>query len=106
MKQKDFIKDADSDEIIISDVKKRKLDIVPRIICLIFAIFVWIYFVNINDSSVTATFKVKLDVSGTEKTVTYSLAQYINSTDADVAKALYSYSMAARAYKAITESEQ
>ena len=65
MKQKDFIKDADSDEIIISDVKKRKLDIVPRIICLIFAIFVWIYFVNINDSSVTATFKVKLDVSGT-----------------------------------------
>ena len=30
MKQKDFIKDADSDEIIISDVKKRKLDIVPN----------------------------------------------------------------------------
>lgn len=66
MKQNDFIKDVDSDEIIISDVKKRKLDIVPRIICLVFAIIVWIYFVNINDSSVTATFKVKLDVSGTD----------------------------------------
>ena len=66
MKQNDFIKDSDSDEIIISDVKKRKLDIVPRIICLIFAIIVWIYFVNINDSSITATFKVKLDVSGTD----------------------------------------
>ena len=66
MKQNDFIRDTDTDEIIISDVKKRKLDIVPRIICLIFAIIVWIYFVNINDSSVTATFKVKLDVSGTD----------------------------------------
>ena len=66
MKQNDFIKDVDSDEIIITDVKKRKLDIVPRIICLVFAIIVWIYFVNINDSSVTATFKVKLDVTGTD----------------------------------------
>ena len=66
MKQHDFIKDSDSNEIIISDVKKRKLDIVPRLICLAFAIIVWIYFVNINDSSITATFKVKLDVSGTD----------------------------------------
>ena len=66
MKQNDFIKDSDSNEIIISDVKKRKLDIVPRLICLAFAIIVWIYFVNINDSSITATFKVKLDVSGTD----------------------------------------
>ena len=40
------------------------------------------------------------------KTVTYSLAQYIKRADADVAKALYSYSMAARAYKAITADEQ
>lgn len=66
MKQNDFIKDTDSDEIIISNVKKRKLDIVPRLICLVFAIIVWIYFVNINDSSITATFKVKLDVTGTD----------------------------------------
>ena len=66
MKQHDFIKDPDVDDIVISDVKKRKLDIVPRIICLIFAAIVWIYFVNINDSSVTATFKVKLDVYGTD----------------------------------------
>lgn len=66
MKQNDFIKDTDSDEIIISNVKKRKLDIVPRLICLVFAIILWIYFVNINDSSITATFKVKLEVSGTD----------------------------------------
>lgn len=66
MKQHDFIKDPDGDDIVISDVKKRKLDIVPRIICLVVAAIIWIYFVNINDSSVTATFKVKLDVYGTE----------------------------------------
>ena len=66
MKQHDFIKDPDGDDIVISDVKKRKLDIVPRIICLIVAVIIWIYFVNINDSSVTATFKVKLDVYGTD----------------------------------------
>ncbi len=66
MKQHDFIKDADSNDIVISDVKKKKLDIVPRLICLVFAIILWIYFVNINDSSVTATFKVRLDVTGAD----------------------------------------
>lgn len=66
MKQHDFIKDPDGDDIVISDVKKRKLDIVPRIICLIIAAVIWIYFVNINDSSITATFKVKLNVFGAD----------------------------------------
>lgn len=66
MKQHDFIKDTDSNDIVISDVKKKKLDIVPRSICLILAIILWIYFVNINDSSVTATFKVRLDVTGAD----------------------------------------
>jgi hypothetical protein len=42
-----------------------------------------------------------------EVSVTYSLAQYIKSNgDLEVTKALYSYSMAARAYKAITASEK
>ncbi len=42
-----------------------------------------------------------------DTSVTYSLAQYIKDNDGvDVTKALYSYSMAARAYKAITASEK
>lgn len=67
MKQYDFIKDPDTGDITVSDFRKRKLDIVPRIICVVFAIIIWIYFVNINDSSVTATFKVKLDVVGADE---------------------------------------
>jgi hypothetical protein len=61
---------------------------------------------GISASDTTATFTITVEYNGVKSTVTYSLAQYINSTGADVAKALYSYSKAAAAYKAITASEK
>ena len=68
MKQHNFIQDSDAndDGIIIAHSKKRKLDIVARIICLVFAFFMWIYFVNFNDDDVTTEIKVNLDVVGQE----------------------------------------
>ena len=59
--------------------------------------------VGITAADVVAEMTIDVDE---EVSVTYSLAQYIKSTDEDVAKALYSYSLAARAYKAITASEK
>ncbi len=67
MKQHDFIKDSDAnggDGIAIAHAKKRKLDLIPRLVCLLFAFVLWIYFVNMNDDDVTAEIKVTLDVVG------------------------------------------
>ena len=61
---------------------------------------------GIGASDTTATVTITVEYGGETTTVTYSLAQYINSTNADVAKALYSYAKAAAAYKAITADEQ
>ena len=61
---------------------------------------------GISASDITAEFTINVLVSGEPMTVEYSLAKNIVSTDADIAKALYSYSKAAWAYKAITKSEK
>ena len=63
-------------------------------------------FSGISASDVRGVVTITVEYNGATRTVTYSLAQYINSTDADVAKALYSYSKAAAAYKGISKSEQ
>ncbi len=67
MKQQDFIRDPDGkgdDSIVIGTAKRRKLDLIARLICLLFAFVLWIYFVNINDDGVTAEIKVTLEVVG------------------------------------------
>ena len=51
---------------------------------------------GIRASDIAATIAITMSDGST---VTYSLAQYINSTDAAIGKALYSYSSAASAYK-------
>ena len=45
MKQHDFIKDSDTngkDSIVIAQAKRRRLDLVARLICLVFAFVFWI----------------------------------------------------------------
>lgn len=67
MRQYDFTKDPEKngdDSIIISDRPKRKFDLWPRLICLLLAFVMWIYFINLNDSDVTATVTVKLNITG------------------------------------------
>lgn len=82
MKQHNFIHDSDAggDGIIVATSRKRKLDIIARIICLIFAFFMWIYFVNINDDDVTAEIKVVLDVIG-EETLKAETGQMVYGLD-------------------------
>ncbi len=69
MKQMDFQKERDEkgrETVVIGSQSKRRIDLIPRLLCLLFAITIWIYCVNMNESDVTATFSVKLNVVGAE----------------------------------------
>lgn len=69
MKQMDFQKERDEngrESVVIGKPNRRRIELIPALLCLIFAIAIWIYCVNINESDVTATFTVKLNVVGTE----------------------------------------
>ncbi len=69
MKQYEFKKEYDKkgrEQIVLSNESKRRLDIVPRLVCLLLALIIWIYCVNINETDVTTTFNVKLNVVGAE----------------------------------------
>lgn len=69
MKQFEFKKEYDengNEKIVIADRPRRRIDLVPRLMCLLLALIVWIYCVNINESDVVTTFTVKLNVIGSE----------------------------------------
>ena len=67
MKQYDFMKDSDdnsSDSITVEHARKRKLNLFPRIVCLLIALVIWIYMVNINDNDMTETVTLKIELTG------------------------------------------
>lgn len=67
MKQVDFKKEYDEhgkESVVISDSRKIRLDLIPRIMCLLLAVIIWIYCVNITEDDVVATFTVKLGIVG------------------------------------------
>lgn len=69
MRQYDFKKEYDQngrESVVIENQSRRRLDLVPRLVCLVFAIIIWIYCVNINENDVVTTFTVKLNVIGGE----------------------------------------
>lgn len=69
MKQYDFINDPESNDenaVVVNDAPKRKLDIWPRLICLFIAIGVWLYMVNLNDTSVPSTITLTVNIDGVE----------------------------------------
>lgn len=69
MKKLDFMKDSEGngkESITIGRTSKRKVDIVPRIICLLFALGIWIYMFNMNDADATDTITLRIELSGEE----------------------------------------
>ena len=72
MKRFDFTKDSDNSggSITVEHTPKKKLDLFPRIVCLIIALGIWIYMVNMNDPNSTETFTLKLDLVGATSLVT------------------------------------
>lgn len=71
MKRYNFMKNSDGNEpITVEHTSKKKLDLFPRIICLLVAIGIWIFMVNLNDPNSTETLTLKLDLVGASGMVT------------------------------------
>ncbi len=69
MKQYDFMKDPDkngAESITVEHTPKRKLDLFPRIVCLLVALGIWIYMVNINDADAIETITLRIELSGVD----------------------------------------
>lgn len=67
MKQYDFMKNPDEgsgEQITVEHTPKRKLDLFPRIVCLLVAIGIWIFMVNMNDPNSVETMTLKLSIVG------------------------------------------
>ena len=67
MKQYDFMKNPDAgagEQITVEHTPKRKLDLFPRIVCLLVAIGIWIFMVNMNDPNSSETMTLKLSIVG------------------------------------------
>ncbi len=69
MKQFDFRKDSDDlgrETVTVADRPKRKLDLFPRLICLIIAVVIWIYMTNVNDVDITREFVLNISIEGVD----------------------------------------
>ena len=67
MKQCEFIKDTDENgntSVSVSSKRRRRLDLIPRLICLFVALIIWLWMVNINDTDVTETMILKIEYAG------------------------------------------
>lgn len=70
MKQLNFMRDTDElghDSVTISNSRKRKLDIIPRLVCLLAALVIWIYMVNVNDTDISSTMMLKVEIQGVDQ---------------------------------------
>ncbi len=69
MKQYGFVHDPDKrgDEAVsITNKPKRKLDLLPRLVCLFIALLIWLWMVNFNETDVTETMVLKISFVGLE----------------------------------------
>ena len=69
MKQFDFMKDPDvkgSDSITVEHTPKRKLNLFPRIICVLVALGIWIYMFNMNKDDITTEIDLHIEVVGAD----------------------------------------
>ena len=67
MKRFDFTRDPENsgnEEITIERTSKRKIDIIPRVICLLFALGIWIYMFNMNDADTVEEITLRIELSG------------------------------------------
>ena len=67
MKIYNFTRDPEKkgeDAISLEHAPKRKLDLIPRLICLLVAAFIWLYMVNLNDTDVASTVTLKVEIIG------------------------------------------
>lgn len=69
MKKYNFMHDPESensDSVTLERKKRKKWDIGPRIVCLLVALVIWIYMVNINDNEVEESKMLTIEIVGEE----------------------------------------
>lgn len=79
MKKFDFIKDPDKKgdkAISVAKKVKRKLDLIPLLICFLLALAIWIYIVNLNDTDVTNTMTLDVQVVGIDTLTDNGMMMY------------------------------
>ena len=71
MKQYDFVSDVDEngkESVSVAFAPKRKkIDVVPMIICFFIALLIWIYMINLNDTGMTATMTLPVTIEGVDE---------------------------------------
>ena len=71
MKQYDFVSDIDEngkENVSVAYApKRRKIDVVPMIICFFIALLIWIYMINLNDTGMTATMTIPVTIEGVDE---------------------------------------
>ena len=72
MKQYDFISETDENGKKVVSVanapkRRKKIEIVPLILCFFLSLGAWIYLVNLNDTDVTANFTIPIEIEGMEE---------------------------------------
>ena len=90
MKQYDFVSGTDENGKTVVSVgdapKRKKLDIIPLIICFFLSLGIWIYMVNLNDTDVTATMTIPIEIEGItteDKKMTFNIYGVETSSRAD-----------------------
>ena len=69
MKKYDFMRDPDSgdkDSVTLERKRRKKWDIGPRIVCLLLAVVIWIYMININDTEIEENMVLSIQIVGEE----------------------------------------
>lgn len=86
MKRYDFHKETDASgrqKVVIGNKSRRSLELIPTILCILLAVIIWIYCVNMNENDVVTTFTVKLNVVGTES-MSEGMAMYSTGNVSEV----------------------
>ena len=70
MKKLEFVIDPDKtgdDAVVVSDKKRKKFNLFPKLICLLIAIVVWLWMVNLNDTETMETRVLKIEYVGMQE---------------------------------------
>ncbi len=88
MKKFDFVQDPDKtgdDAVVVSDRKRRKIEIVPLIVCFLIAVVVWLWMVNLNDTDAQEVKLLTIEYVGMQDPVDGNLMFYgIDKTEISV----------------------
>lgn len=71
MKQYDFVGEVDENGREVISVanapKRRKIEVIPMVICFFIALLIWLYMTNLNDTGVSTTITIPVTIEGEDE---------------------------------------